>query len=362
MKNIYVRLSEEVKKTKSLALATVIDTQGSTPQVPGASALFSSAGLIEGTLGGGILEADAQKQALRALNTQTSVLSRFTLKDEISSGKGAVCGGEARILIDAVPAESRDTFRQLSQSLEQRKPGILATFINEHPESRVSLLRFWIEKKEKYKTGMDRHVLFFQDEVKRVFSEGKPKLLKVRENIFPEKGLNNYLFLEPAVPLPQLVIAGAGHVGQAVAHLGSFLDFDVTVIDDRPEYASKDRLPDADRIIVSDIGKAIRDFPISSDTHIVIVTRGHSHDAEALRQCISSEAAYIGMIGSVRKVELMRQKFLEDGWATMRQFNRVHAPIGVKINSKTVEEIAVSIAAQLVQVRGQIQEKGRGKK
>ncbi|UCE22136.1 MAG: XdhC family protein, partial [Candidatus Aminicenantes bacterium] len=99
-----------------------------------------------------------------------------------------------------------------------------------------------------------------------------------------------------------------------------------------------------------------------SDTFVVIVTRGHRHDAEALRRCISSNAAYIGMIGSIRKIELMRKKFLEEGQATLRQFNRVHAPIGVNINSKTVEEIAVSIAAQLVQVRSQIQEKGKEKK
>jgi xanthine dehydrogenase accessory factor len=186
--------------------------------------------------------------------------------------------------------------------------------------------------------------------------------LKIRENIFPQKGKNSLLFLDPVFPLPQLVIAGAGHVGRALSHLGSLLSFDVTVIDDRPQYANRERLPDADYIIVNDIGQAIRDFPISTDTFIVIVTRGHSQDAEALRPCISSDAAYIGMIGSIRKTELMRKKFLEEGWATLRQFNRVHAPIGVSINSKTVEEIAVSIAAQLIQVRSQIQEKGKEKK
>jgi xanthine dehydrogenase accessory factor len=209
---------------------------------------------------------------------------------------------------------------------------------------------------------MEKHLSFIQDEIETVFLEGRPKLLKIKENIFPEGGQSGLLFLEPVVPIPQLVIAGAGHVGQALSHIGSFLSFEVTVIDDRPEYANTDKLPDADHIIVQDIAKAVQELPVSPDTYIVIVTRGHRYDAEALRQCISSDAAYIGMIGSIRKIELMRKKFLESGWATLRQFNRVHAPIGIKINSKTVEEIAVSIAAQLVQVRSQVNRKGKERK
>jgi xanthine dehydrogenase accessory factor len=358
MKNIYARLFERLKDKKPLALATIVETKGSTPQVTGASALFSSKGLLEGTLGGGHLEADAQKEALRALKEKKSLLSSFYLRDDISVEDGAICGGEARILIDSAPEKYRDAFRVLVRSLEQRKPGILATFINETQGKKVSPLRFWIEKKKKYDTDLEKHFSFFKDEIKDVFLDGKPKLLKVKENIFPEESMNNLLFLEPVFPMPQLVIAGAGHIGQALSHVGSLLSFEVTVIDDRPEYANKNKLPDADHIIAQDIERAVQDFPVSLDTYIVIVTRGHRRDAEALRQCISSDAAYIGMIGSLRKIELMRKKFLEEGWATLRQFNRVHAPIGIKIDSKTVEEIAVSIAAQLVLVRSQINKKG----
>jgi len=134
------------------------------------------------------------------------------------------------------------------------------------------------------------------------------------------------------------------------------LNFEVTVMDDRSEFANTENIPDTDYIIVDEIGRAVKNFPLSSDSYLVIVTRGHHHDAEALRECINSDAAYIGMIGSARKIKLMRQKFLDEGWATPSQFDRVHAPIGIKIGSKTVEEIAVSIAAQLVHVRSQIQD------
>ncbi len=357
MKNIYAHLFEGLKRKKSLVLATIIETKGSSPQVPGASALFSAKGLLEGTLGGGLLEAGAQKKAIQALKRKASILSEFSLKADISSEEGAICGGEVKILIDACPEKQINTFCNLSQSLIERQPGVLATFINRLSGEKASLSRYWIERKEKFTADFGKHLSFFQKEIKDSFSERKPALLKIKKELFPEEAKESFLFLEPIFPLPQLVIAGAGHIGQVVTHLGSLLNFEVTVIDDRPEFANKEKLPDADHIIVEEIGKAIQNFPISSDTYLVIVTRGHHHDAAALRHCINSDAAYIGMIGSIRKIKLMRKKFLEEGWATSRQFDGIYAPIGIDINSKTVEEIAVSITAQLVLVRSQIQDK-----
>ncbi|HSQ79097.1 MAG TPA: XdhC family protein, partial [Candidatus Bathyarchaeia archaeon] len=158
-------------------------------------------------------------------------------------------------------------------------------------------------------------------------------------------------FIEPVRPLPRLVIAGAGHVGRAVARLGSLLDFSVTVIDDREEFANIANVPDADEIVAADIGEAIKAVEDSPDNYFVIVTRGHQKDAEALRAAIGRPAAYIGMIGSRRKIELMECEFLENGWATKDEWAAVHAPIGLDIGSRTVEEIAVSIAAELVKVR-----------
>jgi xanthine dehydrogenase accessory factor len=167
-------------------------------------------------------------------------------------------------------------------------------------------------------------------------------------------------FLEPIAPPPPLLIVGAGHIGQALARQAGWLDFEVTVIDDRPEYANRERFGEGTALIVADIGQAVREFPFSADTYIVIVTHGHSHDAEALRACIHSPAAYIGMIGSRPKVALMRERFLSAGWASAQEWDRVHAPIGLKIGSRTVEEIAVSIAAELVHVRSRVREMKAG--
>jgi xanthine dehydrogenase accessory factor len=184
----------------------------------------------------------------------------------------------------------------------------------------------------------------FEAEIRRAFPGKKPFLVHDKSGM---------IYVEPHFPPPRLVVAGAGHIGQAVAHLGKLLDFEVIVIDDRPEYANGARFPEAHKIVVADIGEAIRGFPISSDTYIVIVTRGHARDEDALRACVKSRAGYIGMIGSRRKVGLMRGKFLRRGWAAAAEFDKVHSPIGISIHSKTVQEIAVSIAAELVSIRNQ---------
>jgi xanthine dehydrogenase accessory factor len=147
------------------------------------------------------------------------------------------------------------------------------------------------------------------------------------------------------------LITGAGHIGKALAHLVNLLDFEVTVIDDRPEFANEMNIPDADHILTGNFDNIIRESAITGNTYIVIVTRGHKNDADALKCCIGSPASYIGMIGSKRKIALMREKFLQHGWATKQQWDRIHAPVGIDINSRTVQEIAVSIAAELIRVR-----------
>jgi len=355
MKNIYAYLVEAIEKEKTLALATIIETRGSTPQVPGASALFTHKGLLQGTLGGGFMEADAQEKTIQAIEKKQSKIIHTYLQSSIK-GEGAICGGEALILVDIFPGHHRNTFQNAVNSLHHRLPGVLVTEIKISSEEKISISRSWMEK-GKFSEMSSKSILgISRREIEDTLVEGKPRLLKTEKELHPEKE-EALVFLEPLFPLPQLVIAGAGHIGQVVAHLGNLLNFEVTVIDDRQEFANKERLPGADHIIVDEVGKAMQQFPISQDTYVVIVTRGHRHDAEALRSCITSEAAYIGMIGSQRKIQLMRSQFLEEGWATPKQFDRIYAPIGIDIHSKTVEEIALSIAAQLVLVRSQARTK-----
>jgi len=359
MKNIYSHFLTASEKKKTLALATIIATKGSSPQIPGASALFSSDGLVYGTVGGGILEAETQRAAVHAIEERRSLLLQVSLTGNSVSEEEAICGGEATVLVDVDAGTWREAFSLMEESLKKRIPGILATFIQPQSGGEVAVTRRWTEKTRISGEQMERFGPFYWKELKACLSTGKPKLLKWPKTIPEGSETGALLYLEPLSPLSHLVIAGAGHIGRALTHWGSLLDFEVIVIDDRAEFANAENLPEADRIIVGDIGSTIRGFPISEDTFMVIVTRGHSRDADALRGCIGSKAAYIGMIGSRNKIKLMRENFLKEGWATVSQWERIHTPIGIPIQSKTVQEIAVSIAAELVLVRNQIQDRLR---
>lgn len=353
MKDIYSRIIRWLEQGESLALATIVETKGSTPQIAGASALFSKQGLIFGTLGGGVIEADAQEKAVRCLIERKSLYYEFELRGDSLASEEAICGGSVSILIDVSLFHHLETFGLLKKSLISRRSGVLVSEIKPAPAGQVFIVRHWLEEELKAPdiTGMGFSSI--AKELEDVKLKGKPRLIRERERGEGEIPF----FLEPLFPLPQLVIAGAGHIGQAVAHQAGLLSFEITVIDDRAEFANPERFPEAEAIIVADIGRVLADFPLSSDSYVVIVTRGHSHDAEALRACIQSSAAYIGMIGSRRKVSLMREEFIAKGWATGAEFDRVHSPIGLEIGSKSVEEIAVSIAAELVLVRSEIRKK-----
>jgi len=159
------------------------------------------------------------------------------------------------------------------------------------------------------------------------------------------------VLVEPVIPEPLLVIAGGGHIGQALAHQASLVGFDVTVVDDRAEFTDPALYPDGTRAVCDDIPSRIAELSVGSDTFVVVVTRGHKLDAETLEACIHAPAAYVGMIGSRRKVSLLRENFIGTGLASEEEFDRVFTPIGLDIGAVTVPEIAASIVAELIAVR-----------
>jgi len=178
----------------------------------------------------------------------------------------------------------------------------------------------------------------------------------------PQSAAVYQVMLEVVEPRPVLLVVGAGHVGQAVARLGDYVGFSVTVLDDRPEFASRKRLPEADRILCGDIVESLRGFPIDAGTYVVVVSRGHRQDELALREVMRSDAAYVGMIGSRRRAGAVLQHLSEEGFP-QEALKRVRTPIGLGIGAETPEEIAVSIMAEIIQARrggsGRVMREGR---
>jgi len=158
------------------------------------------------------------------------------------------------------------------------------------------------------------------------------------------------VMLEVVQAKPVLLVVGAGHIGQSLTRLGEYVGFSVAVVDDRPDFASRERLPEADRILCGDLVESLRGFPIDSNTYVVLVSRGHKQDELALRQVMTSHAAYVGMIGSRRRVSTVLQHLADDGFPR-DALERVRTPIGLDIGAETPEEIAVSIIAEIIQAR-----------
>lgn len=163
-------------------------------------------------------------------------------------------------------------------------------------------------------------------------------------------GGNVLVYIEPIVPDPHIVILGVGHVGKALAKLARSTGFRVMVMDDRSEFANRDLIPDAHEVVLGEFTRACEGIYIDESTFIVVATRGHNHDLDAVRAALRTRAGYIGLLGSRRKKALLRNALKERGFRD-EEMDRVIIPVGIEIGSVTPEEIAVSIMAQIIQKR-----------
>jgi len=322
------------------ALGIVLHTRGSTPQKAGAKALFRPGGQVIGTLGGGCLEAEAQHRALLALDE--GKMRSFTVNlDEVDGwDDGLVCGGRATILTAPLRSGNRNAYAAAVAAWESGSRGALLTVVA-HPGYPAGTA-IWLPEGAVPPAGLAT--------VDLAEAERREKALLVPA--LPDvDGAEVAFFIEPVSPPPRLVIVGAGHIGKALSHFASRVGFAVTVLDDRPSFANADNLPDATCVVCGDIEEELSSFSFSPRDFVVIVTRGHRHDSAALAACIRHELAYLGLIGSKRKGILLRERLLTEGLATESQVARVVTPMGLDLGGATVEEIALSIAAQLVSVR-----------
>jgi len=160
------------------------------------------------------------------------------------------------------------------------------------------------------------------------------------------------LYVEVRRPVQELIVVGAGHIALPMAHLGALLGFKVTVLDDRPDFATRERFPDADRVVRADFSDPFADIPLHERSHLLLVTRGHKYDYECLVRALRTDPppAYIGMIGSRRRVRATFVQLVEEGFS-MDLIERIHAPVGLDVGAETPEEIAVAVAAELVMLR-----------
>jgi xanthine dehydrogenase accessory factor len=257
MIEFFKRLTELLSEGRTVAVASVLSTSGSTPQRSGARMIVTREGEAHFTVGGGGLEASVLADAVEAIREGRSVVKEYGLSSSGPGGAGMICGGRTTIVIEVIS------------------------------------------------------------------------------------------------PPQKLLVIGAGHVGRAILETARDLGFAMTVVDDRPEYLLAARFPDgvATRLTTSDYGSDIPD--IDESTYVVIVTRSHETDRNALRHVLDHKSAYVGMMGSGKKVRATFKSLMADG-VPEKALEVVRAPIGLDIGSKTPKEVAISVLAEILRVRNTV--------
>ncbi len=334
------------------AMATIIHTSGSTPRDTGAKMLVLPDGSIYGTIGGGCGEAEVRREALDVLiNTKVSRKFRLEMTNDVAAGDGMACGGVFEVFIDYIGRDdtmSRQVFASYTGSLQKKEDPVLATITGADELGEKVLGRKIVFLPGKEEMG-DLVIPEITEQVRRlagmVRGEKETKLLTVTVGAAG----NFEVLFEPSNQSPQLLVLGGGHIAKSLVKMASFLGYHTTVVDDRLDFANKDRFPEADQVVCQDFEIYLKNLRTGPATFVVIVTRGHQYDLECLREAVGKPAAYIGMIGSRKKVkEVLKQ--LESEGISAEVLRKAYTPIGLAIGAETPEEIAVSILAQIVSV------------
>ncbi len=313
MEKIFLAIEEQLKMGKPCLLATIIASTGSTPRSSGAYMVVGGAGRICGTIGGGSLEYNVILQGQKQIAQQKNFIYEYTLTMEGSAELGMICGGTCTILYQYLSTDDL--------SLIQDALGIM-------------------ESKEQYWLLLP--VL-----------EGKLQILQGAYEI-QGNGLieidGTQCYAERFNFDGKVYIFGGGHLAQEVVPVLSHLGFRCVVLDDREEFSKPELFTGAKEVLCVDFKELAKAVQLTENDYVAVMTRGHLHDADVERFVLKTPAHYIGVVGSRRKAKLTREILRSEGFGD-EQLDRIITPIGLEIGSETPAEIAISIAAQFIQVR-----------
>lgn len=338
MRDVIGNLIKILEKDGEAIVCQVVETRGSTPQKAGSMMIVDRDGGQGGTLGGGCVENEVKTKAIQQIASGAAAVHSFVLDHDYAWADGLICGG--RMLVIAQPVrgrESLDYFRAAYRFLEQGHGFTEAVVVDLEQAGGLPVGRRFLFDGE----GEPTASLPSGDVPDGLAS----RITKPAER--PKPSVHGGIAFLPSWPRIRLIIVGAGHVGQAVAELAAGADFDVWVVDDRRQYANRERFPRAERILVGAVDEVIQSLEITPLWYALIVTRGHGHDQEALGRLAPTAASYVGLIGSRRKIRLIFDNLREQG-IREADLERVTAPVGLDIGSQTVPEIAISIVAELI--------------
>jgi xanthine dehydrogenase accessory factor len=356
MEDIYPKAIELLDKGRFSVLATIIALTGSGPRGVGTKFVIMEDGSFAGTIGGGLLEAQVLEGAKEVFATRKPARLSFNLRGKDVAETDMLCGGQLEVFLEPLFPERIEQRQLFKRALEIQKlggSGILVTLVDVARWKEGEIPKLFLEsdgERVGAVSGLEDIENKMRDDMTDLLRSGQSALISYQDS----RGEAWEVFAEPIVSEPMLYVFGGGHVSSQIVPLANRVGFKVAVIDDRPEFADPKKFPDAAEVYQYPFEGVMQRLPVNEASYLVVVTRGHIHDKSVLSQCLKTNAKYIGMIGSQRKIAMVYEKLKEEGF-TQQDIDSVHAPIGLDIGAETPEEIAVSIVAELISVRA-----GRG--
>ena len=310
MKQLFAKLREYMEQGRECVLVTIIASSGSTPRGAGSRMLVTREGIACGTIGGGAVEYRAMQTAQEAIEKKASYTKGFTLTRNQVADIGMVCGGDVTVYFQYVNPQDKGV-RDICGAIEEA-------------------------------LGRDEDM------------RGAPLLHRVRQGPGHRRRRagGTALLRKGEGTMERLIICVGGHVSLALAHMASILDFDITVIDDREEFANQETFPQAAETVVGDLERISDYIAITERDYVCVMTRGHQFDYYVQRQALAAKPRYIGVMGSRSKIKVTTEKLMADGFSE-EEIGFCHMPIGTRILAETPAEIAVSIAGELIEVRAE---------
>lgn len=333
MREFWKQIIHGLEEGRPVCLVTLLESAGSTPRGAGVMMAVFPDGQITGTIGGGNVEFEAQRLAAEVLRTGANTMRAYRFVQGDDRALGMVCGGDVTVHFQYLPGGETAhaaLFRALIEVEAQGKDTWLLMRLEGDAVTAMGLAH---RDGTQFPEAPEPLAPLLTDQA--VLTQGNPRWFSV-----------------PVVKAGRAYLFGAGHVSRALAELLSRVGFRCVVLDDRAEFADPAYFPHAEQVLQCDFSSF--QLPIGADDFVVVMTRGHEADYEVLTQTLRSGARYIGCIGSRRKLAFCRDRLLEAGF-TAEEYAVLHAPIGLAIGAQTPEEIAVSVAAEMIAVRAGMQ-------
>lgn len=352
MNAVFSKISEELEHHHDLMLVTITSKSGSSPRGAGAQMLVGEGGRLCGTIGGGAAEHRSEETARTLLQKKRSGEYCFKLREQSGNDLGMVCGGEISVFFQYIDPAAKEWKRLVSRvlvMLSAHQPGQLVL----HLDGSLPML---LDGEGRPVPGIFPEVC---DSPGESGQAAEPPLPSRTGAILPSSDMKcrktKTSFTMPLPVQDRAVIFGGGHCTQALVPVLSRIDFRITVIDNRPELSLPKLFPEAEAVLCGDYFHISDYLDLTPSDYVVVMTNGHTHDFDVLRQILQNPPAYVGVIGSRRKTAFVNQKLLECG-IDKEVLSRVHAPIGTAIKAVTPEEIAVSIAGEMIYERALLRE------